>query len=91
VRSKAGQFVVLPPKIVEKGSIGSGDCYFAALAHGRLAGLGDTESLRLAAAAGTANAALGALACIGPHEVGQWVAKVSVSEATDGRRSSTST
>ncbi len=77
-RTPSGRWVVCPPRVTERSSIGSGDCYFAALAHSRLTGLPDEEALKWAAAAGAANAALGASAHVGPNDVAPWVDKVRV-------------
>jgi fructose-1-phosphate kinase PfkB-like protein len=48
---------VRPPVVDEVNPVGSGDCYVAGLAHGRLSGLDFADQLRWAAAAGAANAA----------------------------------
>lgn len=57
VRSNgAGNRRLIPPEIRQVNPIGSGDCYIAGLAHGWLLGLPWDERLRLATAAGAANA-----------------------------------
>jgi tagatose 6-phosphate kinase len=84
VRGPAGRFLVEPPRVEEKSAIGSGDCYFAALAHARLSGLPFEDQLRWAAAAGAANAALGATARIGPEDVAPLLSLVRVTSAAEG-------
>jgi fructose-1-phosphate kinase PfkB-like protein len=83
VRSPTGRFVVRPPDLEEKSAIGSGDCYFAALAHARLSGKPLEEQLRWAVAAGAANAALGATARIGEDDIADWLEKVEVQQRLD--------
>ncbi|HEY3449185.1 MAG TPA: PfkB family carbohydrate kinase, partial [Myxococcales bacterium] len=83
VRTPGAHFEIVPPKLNERSAIGSGDCYFAALAHARLTGLPEAEQLRWAAAAGAANAAMGATARIGLADVEPWLAKVGVSRRLD--------
>jgi fructose-1-phosphate kinase PfkB-like protein len=78
VRSLEGLFRVTPPSIEERSGIGSGDCYLAALAHARLSGSSFDEQLRYAAAAGAANAALGATGRIGPRDIAPLVRQVVV-------------
>jgi fructose-1-phosphate kinase PfkB-like protein len=78
VRISTTRWIVRPPLVSEKSAIGSGDCYFAALAHGRLTGLADEVALKWAAAAGAANAALGAAAHVGPDDIAPWVDSVLV-------------
>ncbi len=64
---------VVPPEVHERNAIGSGDAYLGALAHARLSGWPLEEQLRYAAAAGAANAELGALARLGPEEIRPYV------------------
>jgi 1-phosphofructokinase family hexose kinase len=69
---------VVPPKVHERNAVGSGDAYLGALAHARLSGWPMEEQLRYAAAAGAANAELGALARLGPEEIRPYVAFAAV-------------
>jgi tagatose 6-phosphate kinase len=64
-----GRWRVLPPAIRQVNPIGSGDCYLAGLAHGRLLGLALEERLRYAAGAGAANALRQDVAMIAPRDV----------------------
>lgn len=83
VRSERAHWVVKPPPLEEKSAIGSGDCYFAALAHARLSGMPESDQLRWACAAGAANAALGATARIGLEDVEPWLSKVRLDHRLD--------
>lgn len=80
VRHPQGRFRVTPPRIKERNAIGSGDCYLAALAHGRLLGWALTDQLRYAAAAGAANAARSDVARIAPADIAALVDGVGVEE-----------
>lgn len=83
VRTPRAHYEVQPPKLAERSAIGSGDCYFAALAHARLGGLSEEDQLRWAAAAGAANAERGATARIGLSDVEPWLSKVEVDRRLD--------
>jgi len=83
VRTAGGQFTVVPPRLEEKSAIGSGDCYFAGLAHARLSGMSLADQLRWAAAAGAANAAMGATARLGLEDVVPWLVQVQISKRLD--------
>lgn len=83
VRHPQGRYRVVPPPVAEVNPIGSGDCYLAALAHARLAGLPLPEQLRYAAAAGAANAARADVACIGPADIAPFVDRTSVYPAEE--------
>ncbi|MGC4116648.1 MAG: hypothetical protein QM765_19175 [Myxococcales bacterium] len=83
VQTPGAHFEVVPPKLNERSAIGSGDCYFAALAHARLSGFPEEVQLRWAAAAGAANAAMGATARIGRSDVEPWLEKVVVARRLD--------
>ncbi len=78
VRGPWGRFRVSPPRIRERNPVGSGDSYLAALAHARLSGFSYLDQLRYAAAAGAANAELGAVGRIAPADAERLVAKVVV-------------
>ncbi len=69
ILTPVGRFRVIPPRVFELNPIGSGDCYIAALAHARLAGLPIVDQLRYAAAAGAVNAARHEVARIGPEDI----------------------
>jgi tagatose 6-phosphate kinase len=60
---------VTPPAVQEVKAIGSGDCYLAALAHGRLLGWEMPRTLAYAAAAGALNAASPAVAELDPAAI----------------------
>ena len=51
-----GAWRARPPEVAVVSALGSGDCFLAGLMVGLLEGRGAGESLRLAVAAGTANA-----------------------------------
>lgn len=78
VRSPEGRWRVLPPKVAEVNPIGSGDCWLAGYAHGRLSGWDAPRALAWAAAAGAANAATAAVACVGPEDIRPLLAQVQV-------------
>lgn len=78
VRTPEAEFAVRPPRLEERSSIASGDCYFAGLAHARLSGMDVEDQLRFAAAAGAANAALGATGRIGLDHIKEWLERVAV-------------
>ena len=69
VMAAGERFRLLPPKVRERNAVASGDAYLGALAHARLAGFSLEDQLRYAAAAGAANAALGALARLNPDAI----------------------
>ena len=64
-----GYWRVTPPVIRQVNPIGSGDCYLAGLAHGWLQGLPLVERLKLASAAGAANALRPDVAMIEGHDI----------------------
>ena len=64
-----GLWRVTPPAIQQVNPVGSGDCYLAGLAHGRLSGMPWEDRLRYAAGAGTANALRRDVAMIAPADV----------------------
>lgn len=80
VMTTQGRFRVIPPKVFELNPIGCGDCYVAALAHARLAGMPLIDQLKYAAAAGAANAARRDVARIGPEEIRRLADLVQVRE-----------
>jgi len=65
----AERWSLTPPEVRQVNPVGSGDCYLAGLAHARLTGLDWETQLRLAAAAGAANAARADIAKIELAEV----------------------
>jgi tagatose 6-phosphate kinase len=69
IRHPEGRFRVRPPKVKALNSVGSGDCYVAALAHARLSGMTFVDQLRYASAAGAANAARIDIARISPADI----------------------
>ncbi len=81
VLAPEGRYRVTPPKVKEVNPVGSGDCYLAGLAHGRLAGRSLKDQLRYAAAAGAANAARLAVAALSPADIEPLVAQVDIREA----------
>jgi tagatose 6-phosphate kinase len=83
VRHPEGRFRVQPPRVLERNPVGSGDCYLAALAHGRSCGWDLYTQLRYAAAAGAANAASGQVARITPEEISALVGEVSIRTSSD--------
>jgi tagatose 6-phosphate kinase len=78
VLTPEGRFRVVPPQVVEVNPIGCGDCYVAGLAHARLSGMGVSEQIAYAAAAGAANAARGDVARITPDEIARLVNQVQI-------------
>lgn len=78
VRTPAGTWRVVPPPTDEVNPVGSGDCYLAGLAHGRLSGWAFEDTLRYAAAAGAANAARADVAAVSPAEIMPLVGRVRV-------------
>jgi fructose-1-phosphate kinase PfkB-like protein len=64
--------------MAEVNGIGSGDCWLAGYAHGRLSGWDIPRSLAWAAAAGAANAARAEVARIGPEDVKPLIERVQV-------------
>jgi fructose-1-phosphate kinase PfkB-like protein len=64
-----GRWRVIPPAIRQLNPVGSGDCYLAGLAHGRLRGMDFEDCLRYAAAAGAANAMRQEVAMIGEADI----------------------
>ncbi|HAT09565.1 MAG TPA: hypothetical protein DCS97_02995 [Planctomycetes bacterium] len=81
VRAPEGRWRVVPPQVSEVNGIGSGDCWLAGYAHGRLSGWDIPRSLAWAAAAGAANAARAEVARIGPEDVKQLIDRVQVVQA----------
>lgn len=73
VLASGERFCVVPPKVRERNAVACGDTYLGALAHARLSGWPLEEQLRYAVAAGAANAALGALARVGPDAIRPYV------------------
>jgi 1-phosphofructokinase family hexose kinase len=78
VRRGDRRWRVIPPKVAQVNPVGSGDCYFAALAHARLSGQSLEEALAYAAAAGAANAAQYEVARIAPAEIARLAARVKI-------------
>lgn len=78
VRAPEGRWRVVPPQITEANPIGSGDCWLAGYAHGRLSGWDLPRSLAWAAAAGAANAGRVEVARIGPEDIRPLVDRVEV-------------
>jgi 1-phosphofructokinase len=78
VRAPEGRWRVIPPAVSEINAIGSGDCWLAGYAHGRLSGWDLPRSLAWAAAAGAANASRIDVARIGPEDIRPLVARVQV-------------
>ncbi len=81
VRSPAGRFRLVPPKVRELNPVGSGDCYLAALAHARLTGMAPIDQLKYAVAAGAANASRADVARIAPSDILALVDRVEVEPA----------
>lgn len=81
VRTPEGRWRVSPPPVAEANPIGSGDCWLAGYAHGRLSGWDVPRSLAWAAAAGAANASRVEVARIGPEDVRPLVERVQVAAA----------
>jgi tagatose 6-phosphate kinase len=73
-----GQWRVTPPAIRQRNPVGCGDCYLAGLAHGWLLGWALEERLRIASAAGAANALRADVAMITPHEIESLLGDVEV-------------
>lgn len=65
----AERWRVTPPPIQQRNPVGCGDCYVAGLAHGWLLGWPIEERLRVASAAGAANALRVDVAMITPREI----------------------
>jgi 1-phosphofructokinase family hexose kinase len=80
VRTPEGRWRVVPPEMSEVNGIGSGDCWLAGYAHGRLSGWDIPRSLAWAAAAGAANAARAEVARIGPEDVKPLIERVGVEQ-----------
>ncbi len=78
VRAPEGRWRVVPPAVSEVNPIGSGDCWLAGYAHGRLSGWDLPRSLAWAAAAGAANACRVEVARIGPEDIKPLVDRVQV-------------
>lgn len=79
VRSRLeGHWRVDPPVIRQVNPIGSGDCYLAGLAHGWLLDLPMPERLRLASAAGAANALRPDVAMIGWKDIESLLSQVEI-------------
>lgn len=81
VRAPEGRWRVVPPSVSEANPIGSGDCWLAGYAHGRLSGWDVPRSLAWAAAAGAANAARVEIARIGPEDIKPLLEAVQVTPA----------
>jgi tagatose 6-phosphate kinase len=81
VRAPEGRWRVVPPAVSEANPIGSGDCWLAGYAHGRLSGWDVPRSLAWAAAAGAANAARIEIARIGPEDIKPLLDSVQVTPA----------
>jgi fructose-1-phosphate kinase PfkB-like protein len=81
VRSPEGRWRVVPPVVSEANPIGSGDCWLAGYAHGRLSGWDVPRSLAWASAAGAANAARIEVARIGPDDIKPLIDQVQVTPA----------
>ena len=81
VRAPEGRWRVVPPEVSEVNAIGSGDCWLAGYAHGRLSGWDIPRSLAWAAAAGAANASRVEIARIGPEDVRPLIDRVQVVQA----------
>jgi len=64
-----GQWQVTPPAIQQRNPVGCGDCYLAGMAHGWLLGWPLEERLRMASAAGAANALRTDVAMISRYEI----------------------
>jgi len=78
VRAPEGRWRVAPPAVTEVNPIGSGDCWLAGYAHGRLSGWDIPRSLAWAAAAGAANACRVEIARIGPEDIKPLIDRVQV-------------
>jgi len=72
-------FLTVPPRVRAVNPVGSGDCFLAGMILGLVNGLSREETLRLATAAGTANAACWKAADIFPPDVSTLAPSVSVS------------
>lgn len=81
VRTPEGRWRVVPPAVTEVNPIGSGDCWLAGYAHGRLSGWDAPRALAWAAAAGAANAARTEVARIGPEDIKPLVDRAQVTPA----------
>ncbi|MBN8526216.1 MAG: hypothetical protein J0M02_12860 [Planctomycetes bacterium] len=81
VRSPEGRWRVSPPAVSEVNAVGSGDCWLAGYAHGRLSGWDIPRALAWAAAAGAANAARVEVARIGPEDIRPLLDQVQVTPA----------
>lgn len=81
VRAPEGRWRVVPPEVSEVNPIGSGDCWLAGYAHGRISGWDIPRSLAWAAAAGAANASRVEVARIGPEDIKPLVDRVQVVQA----------
>jgi len=73
-----GHWTVAPPNIQQVNPIGCGDCYLAGLAHGWLEGYCMEGRLRIASAAGAANALRTDVAMISPEDVEPLLDQVSI-------------
>jgi fructose-1-phosphate kinase PfkB-like protein len=78
VRAPEGRWRVVPPAVAEVNAIGSGDCWIAGYAHGRLSGWDAPRALAWAAAAGAANAQRAEVARIGPEDIQPLAARAEV-------------
>jgi fructose-1-phosphate kinase PfkB-like protein len=78
VRAPEGRYRVVPPTVSEINPIGSGDCWLAGYAHGRLSGWDVPRSLAWAAAAGAANAGRSEVARVGPEDIRPLLSRVDV-------------
>ncbi|MCS6970448.1 MAG: PfkB family carbohydrate kinase [Planctomycetota bacterium] len=83
-RTAEGCWRVVPPPITELNPIGSGDCWLAGYAHGRLSGWDSATALRYAAAAGAANAARAEVAAIAPAEIAPLLPAVRLEPTDEG-------
>jgi fructose-1-phosphate kinase PfkB-like protein len=83
VRHPEGRFRIVPPTVVARNPVGSGDCYLAGLAHARLSGMALEDQLRYAAAAGAANAARVDIARIAPGDIRALVDGVRILPASE--------
>lgn len=72
----SGTWLARSPEVTAVSAVGSGDAMLAVLAHGAVVGLSWPERLRLAVAAGAANAGTLGACLIGPEEVHGLVEKV---------------
>jgi len=81
VRAPEGRWRVAPPAVSEANPIGSGDCWLAGYAHGRLSGWDIPRALAWASAAGAANACRVEVARIGPEDIKPLVDRVQVTPA----------